>query len=177
MAENEENKAPEGGNERASASPAKTLLVLLSVLLIEGGTIGATMYFAGGPREVKGVEREAERSDKADEPVEVLVIEGRFPNMQTGRHLLYDTEVYITVRRRYVDQIKKDLEAMKAQLSMSIATIIRRAHPSYFQEATLATLRRQMKGMFDEQLGLTPDNESYIQQVLITRCNPFRADL
>ena len=176
MAENEENKQPERTGDRRSASAMKTMMVLLAVLLLEGGTIGVTMYFAGGPREVKGGVPEGERGPAGDRPVEVLVIEGRFPNTQTGRHFLYDTQVYVTVSQRHGEQIKEDIKAMKAQISMSIATIIRRAHPSYFQEATLATLRRQMKAALDDLTGLTPEGESYIQKVLITKCNPFQSD-
>lgn len=175
----EEKQNPDAA--AAAATPAKgnlkSILVVLAVLLLEGGTIGVTMYLAGGPSKVQGVELQADLEAEKNKPVELLLVKDRFPNLQTGRHFLYDTEVYIVVRKadNENDAVKATLENMKATTSMEVGNIIRSAHPSYFEERTLATLRRQIKAMLDERL-TDKEGKSLVQDVLITRCTPFRAD-
>ncbi len=155
----------------------KTLLAVVAVLLLEGGTIGLMMYLSGGPKTVEGVELQADAAADLNKPVELLLIKDKFPNLQTGPHFLYDFEAYIIVKAgdNAGDALKKRLESMKAQTQMDVATIVRRAHPSYFEEATLATLRRQIQAALDERL-TDAEGTPLVQDVLITRCIPFRAD-
>ncbi len=210
--------APAGGGSK------KAMIIVIAVVLLEIATVGGTMHFAGGPKEAAATNLEADKETDLNRPVEVLVVKDKYPNMQTGRHLLYDTEIYITVRNRDLEKVKLGLEAIKAQTAMDIATIIRSAQPAFFQEPTLATIRRQVKAKLDDHLAVTmtykltapapaggeghgegheakaepahaeapkenskentekagegvdTDKGSLVQDVLITRLIPFRAD-
>lgn len=170
----------ENANDNTSSSnegsPLKAILVVLAVLLLEGGTIGVTMYLAGGPKAAQAKQLSSDSQAKANETVELKVVDDRFPNTRTGKQFLYDTEVYVATKQKHRDTVKEALKSKKARISMAIGTIIRKADPSYFKEPTLATLRRQMKATLDEKIGTAPSGESYIRKVLITRCTPFRAD-
>lgn len=170
MAENTKNTS-------GRASTIKALAILLAVLVLEGATIGVTMWLSG-PGSVAAEATDAAEAEAEDEVVELQVVQERFPSMRSGRQILYDMEVYITVQKQdnKEDRIKQRLEARRAQIIMEIATIVRRAEPSYFNEPTLATLRRQMKSVLDERLGTDAEGNPVVQEVLITRCTPFRAD-
>ena len=169
-----ETKQKSNGN----MSPAKVLAIVAAVLALEGAIIGATIWLTG-PSDVRGeggdVAADAEASDEVQE---LLVVREKFPNLRTGRQILYDMEVYITVRAEAneEDRMKDRLESRRAQIIMEIATIVRRAEPAYFNEPTLATLRRQIEAVLDERLGRDAEGEPVVQEVLITRCTPFRAD-
>ena len=171
MAENESQQDEQKGGRSGFT---KAVIALLAILLLEGGIIGVTIYIAGGPRAARG-DQSQEGSDDQDRPVEVLVVDDKFPNLKTGRQYLYDTEVYITVRSSQSDTIKKKLESMKAQVQMAIGGIIRQADPSYFKEPTLTTLRRQIRSELDERFGKDSEDRSFILEVLITKCIPFRS--
>ncbi|MHC4996656.1 MAG: hypothetical protein ACYTGQ_16555 [Planctomycetota bacterium] len=177
MADNENNEQ-ENTPKPAKSSAMKTLMVLMVVLLLEGGTIGVTMFVAKGPDTVEGAELLTDEEAARNTPSEIHVVSGRYPNLLTGRHFSYDTEVYITVRQidNQDDQITLKLESMQAQIQMDVATIIRRAEPAYFKEPTLATLRRQIKAKLTEHLGLTDEEQPVIIDVLIPKCNEFRSD-
>lgn len=175
MAEDEpQPQKTKSNSNRATA--IKAALFATIVLLLEAGTIGVTMYLSGGPAAAKGEQTSQGDQASQDGPAEVLVVEDRFPNTRSGRQYLYDTEVYITVEGKHADTIKKKLESMRAQIEMAIGVTIRKADPSYFKEATLATLRRQIKAELDKRLGSPPEGESYIEEVLITKMIPFRSD-
>ena len=156
----------------------KAALAVAAVLALEGGTIGVMMFFTGGPAASKANSIDKDDRNESGSPAELLVVDDKYPNLKTGRQYLYDTEIYITVKQTHKDKVKAKLKSMKAQVSMAMATIIRKAHPSHFKEATLATLRRQVRAKLDKMLGQPPGEEadSYINQVLITKMTPFRSN-
>src|SRR5690606_10801136 len=134
--------------------PLKPLLILLAVVLIEGAAISTAFLLSGKPAAVSAeVGAEKDEALKLEEPIEELVVSDRFQNTRTGRTYLYDTEVYIIVRRRHQEQVKKLLEARRAQIRQDIRTIISRAEPAQLNEPTLATLTRQIRAVLDDRIG------------------------
>lgn len=174
---------PEEAATTEEAAPAqsgggtmKTIMVLALVMVLEGAAIGVTMWLTGGPTEVSAVGLDGDAEAALDKPVEMLVVKDRFRNQRSGRNFLYDTEVYIKLKARHQEDVKADLEGMQAQIKTSVATLVRKAEPQWFQEATLATLQRQIKAILDERFGEDAEGEPIIMEVLITKCIPFRAD-
>jgi hypothetical protein len=179
----------------ASAKPAKsgalkTVILLVVVMILEGAAIVGTMSMGGGPKEANaelthgagggghggGGHGGGHGEAGAVDPmaiVELQVASGKYPNLRTGRSLLYDTEVYLTVHKKDEENTKKILESSKAQIAMEIVSIMRKGEPSFFQEATLTTLRRQFKAVLDEKIGKDAKGEPIVQDVLITKCTPL----
>jgi len=156
--------------------PLKTMLILVGVLLLEGLAISAAFMLSGGPAKLEANTAAEDAAAAAEMPVEELVVADRFQNTRTGRTYLYDTEVYIIVRTKHQDRVKKSLESMKAQIATEIGTIFRRAEPSHLLEPTLATLQRQIKASLDETLGKDDQGNSVVEKVLITKCTQIRLD-
>ena len=155
----------------------KILLILVGVLVIEGGIIGAVFMVAGKPADVKAEQAAQDEAAEAERPIEELVVEEKFPNTKRGRTFIYDTEVYIVVRQKHQGEIRSQLDSMAAQVSADIRTIISRAEPNHLLEPTLATIKRQVKAALDERLGRDEDGNSRVEQVVITKFTQFRADL
>ncbi len=157
--------------------PLKTLLILGAVLVIEGVIIAGVFMVMGQPADVKAEAAAQDEAAIAEEPVEELVVEEKFPNTKRGRTFLYDTQVYVVVRRKHQETIRTHLDEMAAQISGDIRTIISRAEPNHLLEPTLATINRQIKAALDERLGRDEEGHSRIVQVVITKFTQFRADL
>jgi flagellar basal body-associated protein FliL len=172
MAEQEQKQQ----NSR-SVSPLMTLLVLAGVLFMQVGTVGAAYWLWGGPSQVKADGAAKDQAAEAEQPVEIQVIDAKFQNTRTGRSYLYDTEVYIVAKQKHKSFVNKRLKARKAQISTEIATIIRRAEPSYFDEPELSTLTRQFRAALNRVLGQTEQGQSYIDTVLIKKMTEFRTDV
>jgi hypothetical protein len=147
-----DTNAPAAAPAPASTSPMKALFIVVGVVLLEALTIGATMYLAGGPKQAAAGVLETDRQAQLNRPVEVSVVKDKFLNTQTGRAILYDSEIYIIVRNRDADRVRAALDSIKAQTEMDVATIMRSAQPSYFQEPTLTTLRRQIQAKLEDRL-------------------------
>jgi flagellar basal body-associated protein FliL len=165
----------------AAAAPAKKsgsmkmVVLVLLVLVLEGATVFVTMLMAGGPGKAGAESLAAPKAPVEDPLVELVVAKEQFANQRSGRVMIYDTEVYITVHKKDSDRIKHDIDTMQAQLASDLATIFRRADPSYFLEPTLATLTRQIKACLDERLGHDSENNPVIHDAFMKKCIGFQA--
>lgn len=170
--DNEPSKKP-----RKNSVQIKTLLIMLTVLVIEGAAISAAFVLYSGPSAVKADGAEEDPDAMPEQPVEELVVSGNFPNTKRGRTYLYDTEIYVVIRRKHQEHVRQQLDDMSAQVSANIREIIGRAEPNHLLEPTLATLRRQIKASLDDLLGMNEERQSRIDRIVITRFTQFRADL
>ncbi len=157
--------------------PLKTLLMLGGVLLLEVVTVFIVITMAGGPAPVSADRAGANLLvDDGNKEAEELVIEERFANSRRGDVYLYDSEIYVVIRKKHQDKVKADLKSMSAQIHSDILTIFRRADPSFMHEDELQTLSRQIKAAMDNRLGTDVDGEPVVRRVLITRCTEYRID-
>ncbi len=168
MAE-EKNASPSAAPARKKF-PVKTMLVLGAVLLVEAAAISAAFLLTGKPAEVKAQGAAIDEAALAEQPVEELVVADKFQNTRSGKIFIYDTEIFIVVRRKHQDQTKEDIKAMQAALSTDIATIFRRAEPSFLTEPTLATLTRQIRAALEQRLKKDEQGASVVQEVFIRKC-------
>ena len=160
----------------AKKNSTKTIIVVVVALLIEVGTIAATMYMSGGPAELQAEGLTHDDQAELNRIVEVMIIKEKFHNQRSGHPMLFDTEIYINAQNRHIEQVNSIYEASKAGITVDIGTIIRQADPAFFNEKDYATLRRQIKSVLDKRFGKDKDGKPLVEQVLITKCFPYRAD-
>lgn len=158
--------------------PLKTMLIVATALLLEAAAIGGVILLTSGPSKVQADPAAQDAAAFAEQPVEELVVEDKFQNTRTGRTYLYDTQIYIVLKRKNQPQAQALLKEKTAAISADITTIFRRAEPAHLLEPSLATLTRQIKAALDNRIGRDPESgESIVQEVLITKCTQFRADM
>ena len=167
--------AEEQGNEQEVKKklPIKTIIILAVVLLIEGAAISAAFLLTGGPDAVKADGAAMDEMAQMEQPVEELVVADKFQNTKTGKTYIYETEVYVVVKRKNQERVQKTLETMSAQITTGIAIIVRRAEPAHLLEPSLATLNRQIKVTLDDRFKLDDEGKPIVQQVLIKKCTQF----
>ena len=110
----------------------------------------------------------------ASATAEILLVESRFPNKQSGRTFLYDVQMYLSVKKDAADKVKTIIASHDALIQDRIRTIIAQSDPDKLgggSEPGLETLRRQVKYQLDEIVG-----DGLIDDVLVPRCIPFRTD-
>src|SRR5690606_26829584 len=125
----------------------------VGALLLEGGAIAGAFFLTSGPAKVHADPTAQDEAAMAEQPVEEQVLEERFQNTRTGRTYLYDTQIYIMVKRKNQEQTRSLLKEKSAQVSADVTTIFRRAEPAHLLEPSLATLTRQIKAALDNRLG------------------------
>jgi flagellar basal body-associated protein FliL len=107
-------------------------------------------------------------------PVEIPVLEFRAPNKQLGKTFIYDVSIFAVTKSEHQKKVEETIAARKNLITDRIRTIIAQCDPDKLgggSEPGLETLRRQVKYQLDEIVG-----EGLIDEVLVPRCMPFRAD-
>jgi flagellar basal body-associated protein FliL len=174
MAEKPENNEANNDKKKSRAGAIKAILLVAAILFLEAGTIIGTMYFGGGPAEVKGEGITPDNEAELNKLVEIQLVEGKFTNERTGRTYVYDAEIFATVKQKHADQFKEELESMKQRVRSEIDAIFRGADPAFFAERERSTLTRQIESTMKKRFGDTAEGESIVQDVVIGKCLPYR---
>ena len=103
MAENEAEQAATPTEKKFGK--LNSLILVVVILLLEGGTIFITVKLAGGPKQASGMVVAEEQEDPAKQIIEQLVVEMRAPNMKTGKTYLYDFTVVATFKQEDLETV------------------------------------------------------------------------
>ena len=186
----------DGAKKGAGGLMAKTPVLLGLVMVIEAAVLFAGFKFlGGGPKPASAVEL-AEKEGGGDEPkldahgnpipgsekkkvdkdhaVELNVVDFKAPNTQNGRRHLYDVSVYVSVKAEFETKVMDRIKDRDALIRDRLRTIIGQMDPEKLgggSEPGLETLRRQVKSQLEIIIG-----DGMIDEVLVPRCIPFRAD-
>lgn len=195
MAEKSEKK-PDAATDKAAPDKAaprggmltKTPVLIGGVMLLEAAVLVAGFKALGGgaPKAAAGAELATTEEDPhgdghgggksgaSKKAVELLVVDFKAPNKASGRTFLYDVTIYVVTTGEREKQVKDKLKEREALIKDRIRTIIAQSDPEKLtggSEPGLETLRRQVKYQLDIVLG-----EGVIEEVLVPKCIPFRAD-
>jgi flagellar basal body-associated protein FliL len=188
----------DGGKKGAGGLLAKTPVLLGLVMVIEAAVLFAGFKFlGGGPKNASAVElaheeggghdgggdghgdphgdgKGAAKGHDKDKSVELNVVDFKAPNTQNGRRYLYDVSVYVSIKGEHEAKVKDKIKDREALIKDRMRTIIGQMDPEKLgggSEPGLETLRRQVKSQLEIIIG-----DGMIDEVLVPRCIPFRAD-
>lgn len=185
-----EKKAAGGGGGLLSKTPVLMGIVMLVEAVV---LIGGIKFIGGGPKSadaaagaVDGHDAAGGKGDghgdghggggakDAKKVVELPVLEMRAPNKVSGRMLIIDVSIKVAVKADKEESVKATIAARQGLITDRVRTIIAQSDPEKLgggAEPGLETLRRQVKHQLDEIF-----DKGTIEEVLVPRCTPFRAD-
>lgn len=154
----------------------KLPIIIATLMLVEGAAVfGVVKVLSGGPSDAEAaIEGEALAGEQA--PVEILLVNDAFQNMQTGRVWEWRVEIYLRVRQKNVEEVQRVQTRDSAMIKEGIALIFRRAHDRHLREPGLETVQRQITTYVNEVFGSDPDGIPRVDRVLIPECKGFPAD-
>ena len=204
-AEKKPDAKPDAAGDKADGKAAakggglmtKTPVLMGAVMVIEAVVLFAGFKFigGGGPKAASGAESatdehgggEGHGDEHGDEhgkgakgpvdkkkSVELAVVDFRGTNKVSGRTLLFDVSIFVVTNGDKAETVKTAITDRAALIKDRVRTIIAQSDPEKLSggsEPGLETLRRQIKYQLDEIIG-----EGMIDDVLVPRCIPFRAD-
>jgi flagellar basal body-associated protein FliL len=193
MAEKAEKKpetaAPAGGGEKKAAAAgggllAKTPILIGGAMIIEAVILFAGFKFLGGgatkraDAALAGISENKEGGAPAENDpkrtVEIPVADFRAINRRNGHTFLYDVSVVAIAKFQNAETVKKIVAERVNLIRDRISTIIAESDPEKLNGGTepgRETLKRQVKYQLDILVG-----EGLIEEVVVPKCIPFRAD-
>ncbi|MEM7681086.1 MAG: hypothetical protein AAF288_03935 [Planctomycetota bacterium] len=169
-----ENNAAEPAKKKP---PIKMLAIVAVVMVVEAIAVGAVFLLSGGPSPVEATEGLEDAEEAANRPVEVMVVADKFQNTRSGKSYLISADIYVTVRTKHEDQVTERIASNVHQLTDDIRTVFHRAEPAHLSEPGAATLKRQIASVINAELGVDPDGEPYVIEVLLPRMHRFASDI
>jgi hypothetical protein len=185
--------------DRKSAAGAgglmsKTPVVMGAVMIVEAFVLFAGFkILGGGPKHAVAIELSTGEHGSGGEHggadghgidaggtggkrkfAEINIVDFKAPNTQNGRRYIYDVSIFATVKGDFEQKAKDAIKERDALIKDRIRTIIAQMDPEKLgggSEPGLETMRRQVKYQLDEIIG-----EGMIDEVLVPKCIPFRAE-
>ncbi len=163
--------------ETQQAGPGRKVpIVVAALMLLEGAAVfGLVKFLGAGPSEAEAKLLGEEQAGE-EAPVEVLLVNDTFQNMQTGRVWEWRVEIYLRVRQKNVAEVTRVQERDAAAIKEGVALIFRRAHDRHLREPGLETVQRQVATYVNEVFGTDPDGIPRVERVIIPQCKGFPAD-
>ncbi|MFO0894284.1 MAG: hypothetical protein U0574_04930 [Phycisphaerales bacterium] len=138
-------------NEQKSAGRGgalKVAVITTALLVGEASAIVGLFAFVGRPT---ASHAETPAAAPADDAEELLLFEGRLSNDRAGTAFVYDTEVYVQVRKADAERIRKEIDRTRHETRAEVAAIWRTAEPGHFQEPRFETLTARLEAMLRER--------------------------
>ena len=164
--------------QRKTRSPLRLILVVSGILVVEAVVIIGAMMLLGGPPDVEAAEAPAVLDAPEEEQiVEILVLDARLPNNKSGVTYLYDTEIYVQVKKRYAAEVTEELQQFRNEIKSEITAIWRTAEMRHFQEPRLESVTRRIQTMLSGRFGVDLQrDEPIISKCVIVMGMGFRID-
>ena len=168
----------QAAEQKAPLSRKRLLVMVVAVLVIEGLVIVGAMKLLGGPAAVHAEEAQPDPADlEAEQIVELQVLDDSLANSRSGATYLYDTEVYVQVRKKHAERVTAYLEQFRNEIKAEITAIWRTSEPQHFQEPKLDNLTRKLQAMLGDRLGADPvHGEPVVIKCVIVMQTGFRID-
>ena len=178
--------APSGGDKKPSGGLLqKTPVVMGAVMIVEAFVLFAGFkILGGGPKQAvaielstgeKGVDGKGiDAGSNKKKLIEINIVDFKAPNTQNGRRYIYDVSMVATARGEHEQKVRDVIKEREALIKDRVRTIVAQMDPEKLgggSEPGLETLRRQVKYQLDEIIG-----DGMIDEVLVPKCIPFRAD-
>lgn len=120
----------------------KIAALTTALLVAEAAAIVGLFAFVGRPTTTLA---DAPAIDAESEVIEEIpLFEGRLSNDRAGSVFVFDTEIYVQVRKSEVERIRREIERTRHELRAEIAAIWRSAEPANFQEPRFETLTARL---------------------------------
>jgi flagellar basal body-associated protein FliL len=172
----EETKAESVEEGASKKGGLKTLIIVGALMLVEAGGLFVLLGSMGGPKAVEASELEGLEGTGEEAPVEIMLVEDRFQNMQTGRVWEWRTQIYLRIRQKNLDEINRIMERDAASIKEGVGMIFSRAQDRHLREPGRETLTRQLTTYLNEVFGLDVDGLPRIDRVIIPELKGFPAD-
>ena len=154
--------------------PLKTIIIILAVLLLEGGTITVFMVSKGGPTPAEGTNPiEGDTQVDLKEYAEVTLAESfNVDNYMGGKtRLVITMEVCAKVTKEKGDEFKGLVEAHKTEIKDTIRTLVASAQPDQIKDPKLQVIKREIQTSVEKIVG-----EGVIQEILVSSWQSYTAD-
>lgn len=122
----------------------KVIIAVVGAMAVEGAVLMFVLG-SGGPQASNAAEQEHNlEPDDSHVSEELVVVEDKFQNLQTGRVWVWDAAIYVQVKSSHKPIVEEILKRRAATVKEGISQIFSRSQHSQLAEPERQTLNRQV---------------------------------
>jgi len=155
--------------------PLKALIIILGVVLLEGGTFMGVKLYYGGPRPAQGtspIDITQEAPGKVMAEVS-LVKEFQVDNyMRGGRsRIMITLDVVAKVEEKNKEKLNQEVEKHSNEILNSVRVLISSTHPEDIKDPKLQVIQREIKTGVEQIVG-----DGLVEEILLPRWQAYEVD-
>ena len=168
----EQNPPTEAEQKPKRKLPLKTILIILGVLALEGGTIVGFKMFskpspAAGSDAIEGTIETPAREEVEINLAEDFSVDNHV-GFKTNDKLVITMDVSIKVKKDLAEKVQTIVDENTAEIKDSIRTLVAAAKPEHIKEPDLQVIKREMKIAVEKIIGA-----DMVEAVLIAEWKKF----
>jgi len=168
-----DEEVKESSGKPAKGGPsAKMLAVILAIMAVEGVGIFLFVTMLSSTPQDAAAELVSDEADP-EALVEVLLTEEQYQNMTSNQVWIWETEIYLKVRRKNQDFVQDQLEQRSAEIQEGITQIFRRARLTELREPDFRTGSRQLTALINDVFGTDADGLPRVERIVIAKLRGF----
>jgi flagellar basal body-associated protein FliL len=170
----EEKPAKDDIQKPKSKLPLKAMLILLSVMLMEGAVVSVFFVMKGGPKPAEGSDpiAETEKSVNNNCAEVMLVQDFQVDNYMAGRsRMIVTLEVAAKVESKNKEKLDLSVSEHSKEILNAVRVLVSSAQPDQIKDPKLEVIKRKIKNGVEEIVG-----EGMIKEILMPIWQTYVAD-
>jgi flagellar basal body-associated protein FliL len=170
----EETPAKDDIQKEKRKLPLKAMLILLSVMLLEGAAVSVFFVMKGGPKPAEGSDpiAETEKNVNNDYAEVMLVQDFQVDNYMAGRsRMIVTLEVAAKVESINKEKLEQSVSGHSKEILNAVRVLVSSAQPDQIKDPKLEVIKRKVKNCVEEIVG-----EGMIQEILMPIWQTYVAD-
>lgn len=163
---------PEESAKGSSKISIKVLAIIAAIMAVEGVGIFLFVSMMSSTPKDAAADLLTDENDP-DALVEVLLTGEQYQNMTSNQVWIWETEIYLKVRRKNLDFVQRTLENRSAEVQEGITQIFRRAKLTELREPDFRTGSRQLTALINEIFGNDADGLPRVDRLVIAKLRGF----
>ncbi|MBN1846412.1 MAG: hypothetical protein JW810_12055 [Sedimentisphaerales bacterium] len=160
--------------KKKSKLPLKTIIIIVGVLLMEGGTISMFMVFKGGPAPAEGTDPISDTAQvQTKECAEVVLAEDFSVDNYIGgkTRLVINMRICAKVDKAKAAELEPLVEGHKTEIMDAVRTLVSSAQPDQIKDPKLQVIKREIKTGVEKIIG-----EGLLDEILVSNWQSYTAD-
>jgi len=150
------------------------MLILLSVMLLEGAVVSVFFVMKGGPRPAEGSDPIAETETSVNNNyAEVMLVQDfQVDNYMAGRsRMIVTLEVAAKVESTNKEKLEQSVSGHSKEILNAVRVLVSSAQPDQIKDPKLEVIKRKVKSCVEEIVG-----EGMIKEILMPIWQTYVAD-
>ncbi len=175
MADEQKQEEQQSSEPAKKKPPIMVLAVVAVLMVVEGLAVFLFVSMTSGGNDAGASEIQGLEQAELDATSEIMLIDGQFQNLTTGRPWTWEVEIQLKVKTDNQSHVEQVLERRNAEIREAVSLLFSKAQHRHLKEAGRETITRQLTALVNEIFGKDAEGKPRVERVIVPRCQGYDA--